>query len=160
MDDGGANATTVADGGAEAAPKAKDAGSSFLADAQLAGKTCERSIDVGALTISNETCYVNEHVSNRSGTLSFPCEGGKASVNFNGKKFSGTIKGDAVFLELVEPFVFNSCQWESTETIDGDLASGTLSYAYKERPLAACTDTPCTGNGTLTAEGGEIVVVK
>ncbi|MFO0668039.1 MAG: hypothetical protein U0235_00240 [Polyangiaceae bacterium] len=38
---------------------------------------------------------------------------------------------------LVEPFIFNSCQWQSTETISGDLATQTLNYDYAEKPLAA-----------------------
>jgi hypothetical protein len=133
---------------------------SFVPDAGLEGKTCERAIDVGALTLSMSACFVNEHVANRSGKLVFPCKGGDASIDFSGKVFEGTVDGDELELTLVEPFVFNSCQWESTETIKGDLSTSTLAYTYTERKLANCTDTPCTADGTLKVESGEVVVVK
>lgn len=158
--DGGSNdGASVVDAGRVDAKG--DGGPIFAADADLEGRTCERPIDVGALTLSMETCFVNEHVANRSGTLSYPCEGGAATLAFaTGKKFTGTVDGDKVELELIEPFVFNACQWESTETIRGDLSKNELAYVYTEKPLAACTDTPCTADGKLAVESGEVIVVK
>ena len=157
--DGGTVAVATDASGAETSKKS-DAMPAFVPDAGLEGKTCERDIDVGALTLSMSTCFVNEHVANRSGKLVFPCKGGDASISFSGKVFEGSVDGDELDLELVEPFLFNGCQWESTETIKGDLSTSDLAYPYTERKLANCTDTPCTADGSLKVESGEVVVVK
>ena len=155
-----ADAAGVDAGRVDAAVKTKDAGDPFSGEGGRAGQTCERSIDVGALSLSGPAGFVNEHVSNKSGTINFPCDGGKATVVFAGKSFVGDVSGDTVTLSLVEPFIFNSCQWQSTETIAGDLATGKLTYDYSEKPLAACTDMPCTASGSLDVASGAVVVVK
>lgn len=156
----GADAATADAGRRDAGGSARDSGDPFSGEGGRSGQTCERQIDVGALSLSGAACFVNEHVSHRSGTLRFPCDDGAATIEFAGKKFSGTVKGDQVDLVLVEPFIFNSCQWQSTETISGDLATQTLNYDYAEKPLAACTDTPCTAGGALDVTSGAVTVVK
>ncbi len=154
-----AAAPTAADAGASSRPKDADAAAAFDPDAD-APQGCERDLEVGALTLSSNTCFVNEHVQNQSGKLRFPCKGGDASVEFAGKTFEGTVKGDVISLRLVEPFMFNGCQWQSTETIKGDLSTNTLVYTYVEKKLANCTDTPCTADGDLAVSSGAVVVVK
>lgn len=150
------------DGGAQTG----DSGGGGPSDATLFGDTyapnaqCERDLDVGALSISNSACYVNQHVENQKTKLFFPCAGGAANAMFGGHTFSGTVSGNLVSLKDVEPFIFNACQWQSTETIQGDLSSASLRYDYTEKPLADCTDTPCIASGDLAVSAGSVNVVK
>jgi hypothetical protein len=152
------DATASGDAAVEAAPEIVDAGS--FADVVVPGTSCARDLDVGKLTISQSACFVNQHVENQKTTLTFPCVGGVAEAKFGGHTFKGTVQGDVVALKDVEPFVFNSCQWESTEKIEGNLATGTVKYSYTERPLQSCTDTPCTASGNLAVNAGAVVVIK
>ena len=135
-------------------------GDAAARDATVSGTSCERDITLGKVSISNQACFVNEHVSNKKTKLAFACAGGAASATFDGHVFVGTITGDVIALTDVEPFTFNSCQWQSTEKIDGDLAKGTLTYSYAEKPVVTCPDTPCTASGSVSVSAGEIVVVK
>ena len=135
-------------------------GDAAARDATGSGTSCERDITLGKVSISNQACFVNEHVSNKKTKLAFACAGGAASATFDGHVFVGTITGDVIALADVETFTFNSCQWQSTEKIDGDLAKGTLTYSYAEKPVVTCPDTPCTAGGSVSVSAGEIVVVK
>jgi hypothetical protein len=124
------------------------------------GSACERDVSMGAISISNPSCFVNEHVSNKTAKLSFACGGGSdATIVFDGHTFTGTVNGDTIDLSDVEKFIYNSCQWESTERIQGDLSTKTLTYSYSEKPVVSCPDTPCTASGTITVSAGEVVVV-
>lgn len=135
-----------------------DAGAS---DGGVVGTDCEREITMGGLTIQPAaTCFVNEHVSNQKTTLQFACNGGAAKAAFGTHQFTGTVTGNHIELTDVEPFVFNACDWKSTEKIAGDLDTGTVTYAYTEKPVVSCTDTPCTAGGTVTVKAGEVVVVR
>ena len=150
------------DAGADAARE----GSSTIAptDAKApppTGIDCERDLAMGKLTISNETCFVNQHVENKTTKLEFLCAGGKAQADFGGHLFTGTVTADEeISLQNVEPFVFNGCDWISTEKIEGDLSKGTLRYTYSEKPKTTCPDNPCTASGDLEVEAGEVVVVR
>jgi hypothetical protein len=144
----------------DGAPKSGDGAAPIFNDDAGTSTECERSLAVGTLTISMSNCWVNQHVENQKATLRFPCAGGSARATFAGHPFTGTVSGDTVTLQDVEPFLFNACQWQSTETIGGNLASGTMSYGYTEKPLAACTDLPCTASGTLQVTAGAVTVVK
>jgi hypothetical protein len=152
------------DAGAEAGPAASDASGPIFADAgskdAASGSSCEREIAMGKLTISNPSCFVNEHVSNKTTKLAFACAGGAASATFAGHTFTGTVQGDVIALTNVEKFLFNNCQWESTEKIDGDLSKGSLFYSYTEKPVVSCPDTPCTASGTVAVSAGAVVVVN
>jgi hypothetical protein len=131
----------------------------FATDAAPASQ-CERSLSVGALSISQSTCFINQHVENLTTTLLFPCAGGHATATFSGHAFTGTVAGDAILLQDVEPFPFNGCEWQSTEVIQGDLASGSLTYTYSEHPVVSCPETPCTASGALAVSAGDVTVVK
>jgi hypothetical protein len=121
---------------------------------------CERTLAVGALSISNAACFVNQHVENVTTKLEFPCAGGVAKATFGGHTFTGTVSGDTIELQDVEPFLFNGCDWQSTETIQGDLANGTVTYSYTEKPVVSCPDTPCTASGSLQVTAGAVTPVK
>lgn len=122
---------------------------------------CERDVAVGALTISMSTCFVNQHVENRTTKLKFPCGGGAATADFDGHHFTGTVTADdELSLTNVEPFVFYDCDWISTEKIEGNLSKGTLTYSYSEKPKTTCPEPPCTADGNLDVTAGEIVVVR
>lgn len=125
------------------------------------GTSCERDVSMGAISISSPSCFVNEHVSHKTAKLSFACAGGSdATIVFDGHTFSGTVNGDEIDLSDVEKFMFDNCQWESTERIQGDLATKTLTYSYSEKPVVSCPDTPCTASGSVTVSAGEVVVVN
>jgi hypothetical protein len=149
---------SIGDAATEAAPEIVDAGS--FSDVIAPGTNCARDLQVGKLTISQSACFVNQHVENQTTTLTFPCVGGAAEAKFGGHLFKGTVQGDVVALKDFEPFVFNSCQWESTEKIEGNLGTGSVKYSYTERPLQSCTDTPCTASGNLAVTAGAVVVIK
>lgn len=121
---------------------------------------CERELVMGKLSISNAACFVNEHVSNQTTKLEFPCAGGAATAVFQGRTFKGTVNGNVISLSNVEVFVFNACDWQSTEVIKGDLATKTISYTYTEKPVTTCPDMPCTAGGTVTVNAGAVVVVN
>ena len=136
-------------------------GAGFDAGHEAGGSSCERDVSMGAISISNPSCFVNEHVSNKTAKLSFACAGGSdATIVFDGHTFTGTVNGDKIDLSDVEKFMFNNCQWESTERIQGDLATKTLTYSYSEKPVVSCPDTPCTASGTVTVSAGEVIVVN
>lgn len=142
------------DAGAAGPSDSKDAGG-FL---DAAGATdCERDLEVGLLSVSNAACYVNTQVESKTSKLEFPCAGGAATVTFGTQTFTGKVNGDLVHLKNVETFNYGGCPWESTQTIDGDVTTGSLDYSYTEKPLTTCPDQyPCTANGSLAAEGGPV----
>jgi hypothetical protein len=146
------------DAAADAETEIADAGS--FGDVVAPGTNCARDLQVGKLSISQSACFVNQHVENQTTTLTFPCAGGAAEAKFGGHLFKGTVQGDVLALKDIEQFVFNSCQWESTEKIEGNLATTTVKYSYTERPLQSCTDTPCTASGNLAVTAGAVVVIK
>lgn len=125
-----------------------------------ANQQCERELVMGKLSISSSACFVNEHVANQTTKLQFPCAGGAATALFQGRTFKGTVNGNTISLSNVEVFVFNSCNWQSTEVINGDLATKTISYSYTEKPVTTCPDKPCTASGTVTVNAGAVVVVN
>lgn len=153
--------TSSADAAADGAVEAQGPLLGGDAQAPKTGTDCERDLAVGKLTISNAACFVNQHVENKSTKLTFLCAGGKARADFDGHVFVGTVtNGNVIALEDVEPFVFNNCDWISTEEISGDLSTGKLTYTYSEKPKTSCPDSPCTASGLLDVEAGEIVVVR
>ncbi|CAN5844772.1 hypothetical protein BH11MYX4_BH11MYX4_09550 [soil metagenome] len=157
-DEDAGSASDDAGADASAPPIFGDAGGAR--DAAASGTSCEREIKLGKVSISNQACFVNEHVSNKKTKLEFACAGGTASATFDGHTFKCTITGDVIALTDVEKFTFNNCQWESTEKIDGDLAKGTLTYSYAEKPVVSCPDMPCTAGGTVSVSAGAVVVVR
>lgn len=150
------------DAQAESAAPVADAGTPppSFGDGAVTGTRCEREVKMGSVSMSSSACFVNEHVSNRTTKLSFACSGGSVTADFGGHVFKGTVAGDTLSLSDVEKFMFNNCQWESTETINGDLSKGTLTYGYSEKPVVSCPDQPCTANGTVSVTAGAVVVVK
>ena len=156
--DGGAAEAGPSEGGTSSpTPLIPDGGK---APDGAANQQCERELVMGKLSISNAACFVNEHVSNQTTKLQFPCAGGAATAVFQGRTFKGTVSGNTISLSNVEVFVFNSCNWQSTEIIKGDLATKTMSYSYTEKPVTTCPDNPCTAGGTVTVNAGEVVVVN
>lgn len=125
------------------------------------GEECRRDLATGDITVDQgEACWVNQHVANTTASLEFACAGGAAKAVFGGHTFSGTVNGDHLDLVDVEPFLFNGCDWQSTETISGDLASGAITYGYTEKPVVSCPETPCTAGGTIAVSAGAVTVVK
>lgn len=125
------------------------------------GTDCKRDLTIGALSVSNAQCTINEHVSNRKTTLLFPCAGGAATADFDGHSFTGTVSKDGkLVLTDEEAFTFRDCEWIGTERIEGDLSSGELTYTYSEKPKTTCPDLPCTASGSLSVAAGDVVVVR
>ncbi len=140
---------------------ATDAAPRFAMDAApVPEPSCERELKVGKLTLSDGACFVNQHVENQTATLHFPCAGGAVTTKFGPHLFTGMVTGNHLSIRNVEPFVFNACDWISTETIEGDLATAAVTYTYSESPKVSCRDRPCTAEGKLAVTAGEVVVVK
>lgn len=161
-----ARSSFAADSGADKRSKdeEKDGGSDTFGESDggyAADAECERELDVGSLELSDDRCTVNEHVEYEKATLRYACNGGKATATFGEIDFEGSISADGfITLKAVAPFVFNGCNWVSTEIIQGDLESGTLDYQYTEKPKTSCPDTACNGSGELEVSAGEVTVVK
>lgn len=157
---GGAGGAGSVDAGSDAAATDGPPDPVFVDASGNGGPSnCTRTLTVGALSISNPACFVNEHVSNQKTDLLFPCAGGAATAMFGTHMFTGTVSGDVIMLSDVEPFVFNNCDWQSTETIQGDLSKGTLTYTYSEKPVVSCPDLPCTASGDLAVSAGDVMMV-
>ena len=139
----------------------RDGGTAFFASDEAGTHSlCERDLSVGALSISEQTCWVNQHVEDQATKLQFPCAGGAAVAKFGSHEFTGTVYGDQISISDFEPFEFKGCDWESTEIISGDFGTGALTYRYSERPLVSCPEPPCTANGKLKVSAGEVTVIK
>lgn len=81
-------------------------------------------------------CVIDERVTRAPGLLQYPCGGGPATASFGDSHFTGTVINGAVNLALSTRFHFtDGCDWESAQTIQGDLAGGAMAYSYVEAPL-------------------------
>jgi hypothetical protein len=100
-------------------------------------------------------CWIDEKVSHRSSTLRYKCGGGAGRADF-GAWFVGSVsRGGDVVLSSTTTFPWSDgCTWQSTQRIEGALASKALSYSYSERPIAgtSCMPTRCTGSANVAVE--------
>ena len=123
-------------------------------DAGAAGPACTRSVVVQTLTRSSPTCFVDVVVAvGQTGTLTLACAGdGEASIAFGSRSFAGAVVGGAIMVCTGTQFDWSDgCVWTSAQTVQGDVASGTLSFDYVEAPKpgqSSCA-APCTAHGTI-----------
>lgn len=112
------------------------AGVAYSAPAPVVAGSCSATLAVSPVQ-TRPGCEIDERVSAQSATVSFPCAGGPAQAAFSDAVFGGTVSADGtVDLSIRTTFAYrDGCQWETKQEIRGALASGTLSYAYFERPL-------------------------
>lgn len=98
-------------------------------------------------------CTIDERVTHAPGLLEYPCGGGPATATFGASRFTGTVMNGAVNLGLSTRFHFSDgCDWESVQTIQGDLGGGPMVYSYAEAPLpgqARCANA-CRAWGAVT----------
>ena len=97
-------------------------------------------------------CTIDERVTHAPGALHYPCAGGAATALFGTTTFTGTVVGGVVDLRLSTRFHFtDGCDWESAQTISGNLGNNELVYVYREAPLpgqARCANA-CVANGSV-----------
>ena len=100
------------------------------------GRECEATVRLVELKKSTPTCVLTEHVSGDAGKLTWPCKGdGVASIQFAAVRFEGEVRGGLLDVRLSSSFPFrDGCQWQSEQTITGEIASGALQYGYSELP--------------------------
>jgi hypothetical protein len=115
---------------------------------------CSARLRVGAVTPS-PGCWVDEKVSQRTGTLSYACGGGAASTQL-GVEFAGMVSAsEQVEIAATTTFQWSDgCTWQSEQHITGRLASGSLRYAYREAPIAGqnCMPAHCTASAKVTVD--------
>ncbi len=112
------------------------AGVAYSAPAPVVAGSCGATLAVSPVQ-TRPGCEIDERVSAQSAAVSFPCGGGPAQAAFSDAVFGGTVSADGtVDLSIRTTFAYrDGCQWETKQEIRGALSSGTLSYAYFERPL-------------------------
>ncbi len=125
---------------------------------------CKRTLTFGKIgSLTNSQCTINEEVSNQESDVEYDCKGGgHAEVTFGTQLFEGKVQGDLVNLSNVEPFVYDGCDWQSTQLITGDLSEGSLDYRYSEKVIK-CNDPsqqPCTADGKFTIKATDEEVIR
>lgn len=104
------------------------------------GVDCARALSVTVTTKepSATTCVFNSGVETQNSWLVYVCAGGAAKATFGDQTFSGSVSNGVVTVTNVDtydqavPNTGTSCNYTSTQTITGTLASGTLQYSYTE----------------------------
>jgi hypothetical protein len=115
---------------------------------------CSLELKVQQIGRSHDDCYVDVKVARRTGTLSYPCAGGDAKVDFGTVTFAGTVQSDAVELNLETVYEYqpiDHCKWKSVQRMSGQLGKGRLHFDYTEAPLPnqkSCAQ-PCTADGDV-----------
>jgi hypothetical protein len=101
----------------------------------LAVGQCRVQLKVDEL-LKGSTCYVDEKVSKRPGTLRFPCSGdGPATARFGAYLFHGEVRAGEFDLVLRTEFPWEDhCQWTSEQHLRGNPKTGRMAYSYSERP--------------------------
>ena len=118
----------------------------------MPGKGCKVTLAVPAVSVT-PGCWIDEKVGQRSAVLVFACAGGPAEADF-GVPFKGTVTDGQVDIAATTTFPWgDGCTWESHQRIGGSLASGELSYAYDEAPIAGkgCQPAHCKGSAPVAA---------
>lgn len=138
-----ASTSAAPDASREAAAPIADGGSPdvVLAPVDGGGGNCTLALRV-SISASGPagTCIYNTTVEASSpATLFVPCEGdGPAHVTFGDQTFTGTLTAGQIALDNVDTYTVmvpntgTSCEYTSSQAIDGALASGTLAYTYTE----------------------------
>lgn len=110
--------------------------------------TCKATITLTSFNPSTRTCSFNTTANQTPGTLVFPCSGGGSATGTFGKQiFRGSISNGNFTLSNIDPFVFSGCNVQSTQTIFGQVSSGTGNYTYSEQE----TGGTCGGVSTCRA---------
>lgn len=106
-----------------------------LAGEPPAAEQCQVQLKVDEL-LKGSTCYVDEKVTKRPGTLRFPCNGeGPATARFGSHLFRGEMHQGELDLVLRTEFPWeDNCQWTSEQHLRGTPATGRMAFSYSERP--------------------------
>ena len=135
---------SVSDGGRHH----RDAGGRGEAGSGDAGNVCAYKLTSSNFAPSDPSCSFAEEVTQTTGGLAFECDGGAAEIIFDQQKFTGTFQGGTVTVTSTADYTMdNTCGFHSTQTITGNLTSGTLSYTYKESK----TTGDCSSYSTCSA---------
>lgn len=114
-------------------------------------KTCTAKLAAG-LPQTQPGCFIDERVTGTSGTLTYNCDGGRATADLGRGAFSGTVKAGNVDVALRTQYKFSDgCIWISKQRMTGTIGSGSLSYSYEEAPAAGqrgCA-TACTASASV-----------
>lgn len=106
---------------------------------------------------TREACFLDERISHGPASLALPCDGadGLAEVSFEEQRFTGSVKDGVLVLDTHAELDWNvdGCHWENDQHIEGTVASGKLSWTYKEAPTrgANCAGT-CKGSADIKVE--------
>jgi len=133
---GSATAVLVAFVGSEPALAGVDEHAATLTTREDRPRVCSAALSVKQ-TSTPAGCWIDERVTGAPGRLDFPCEGGAAIATFGESRFGGTVQGGVVSVGLKTRFNWSDgCVWESTQEVAGTLSDKTLTFSYREAPLA------------------------
>lgn len=121
-------------------PRAGDAGPGE--DGEDAGPpqtgTCAATIQAGEARANLDSCFLDETISNATGTLTFDCSGtGGAQLAIGMATYVGDIEDGFVHLEHMTSYENDGggmCTWNTFQTVRGDVGSGSLEWRYREVP--------------------------
>ncbi len=113
---------------------------------------CQPKLLVVSSTPSSPNCTNFPVSAGSTGAIQYPCTGGPVSAVLGAISFSGSVTSGNVLLTGTEQMIGpDNCLWQMDHTIQGSLASGTLSYFYAETllsPPPGCWS-PCTETGVV-----------
>jgi hypothetical protein len=114
---------------------------------------CEPTLEVTGSTPSSPNCIDFPVTAGSTGTIYYPCTGGPVTAQLGDIQFSGSVVDGVVSLDGVATVLGpDSCWWQTSHHIGGQVASGQLSYSYAETLLTpdwpGCWS-PCTETGDV-----------
>jgi hypothetical protein len=150
------DATSPTDVGRDAPPDARDA---FAPDAgdpcdvdpgPLTGALCRRPLFAEEAVLSCPGGFADV-VAAGDGTLVAECDGPRVEARFGDRTYRGTHTGDRVTLCIQTEFDYvDGCRWQSSQRLEGDLASGELALSYREMSiLGTMCFPPCSADARV-----------
>ena len=115
---------------------------------------CRPTLVVTGSTPSSPSCVDFPVEKSSEGRIEYPCNGGLVSATLGSITFSGSVANGDVYLTgsvIIGPEQSpDDCTWRTDHLIQGNVASGTLSYSYSENFISGVDCwTPCTEVGTI-----------
>ncbi len=117
---------------------------------------CGHDLKVVSITPSSTTCFLDLKLApGTNGALTVFCDGGySAAFLGSGAMFEGNFQNGVVEVCRSTTFDYSDgCTWASAQRIQGNVASGTLTFEYAEAPIKGthCAS-PCTASGVVAVK--------
>lgn len=135
-----------------------------VSDAGPPASVCSTTLTVDTIITQGGCTNFYVVADNEQGVLEYACDTDAstwARATFEAGTFQGSFDGTFVDVCIGTTYLFQNgpdCQylmstWSTAQTIYGNLASGTLTFAYREAEIAGSScDIPCTAIATVAVE--------